>query len=190
MGEPLLKTTIRAGDPKIDPSDVLKRYELYLPEMRETQMAIINMGETRGYVIDVFGRRYHVQRQAPHKLVSYLCQGTVAGIKKISMHRLRPLFSNRRSRMALDIHDEIDFMMFPEDAELFRHITPTMEDFPQFGGIPMTTDCKGGFDLLNVSKMTTGEAVAFIRTQQTKGIPCRQTTNKHQLALPANLILP
>lgn len=166
MGEELLKATIIAGDPKINPDDVLKRYQKFLPEMRDTQMAIIEQGRKRGYVRDVFNRRYHYQRQAPHKLVSYLCQGTVAGMKKISMARLRHIFEMVRSRIALDIHDELDFVMFKENAELFRNVQPIMEDFPQFGGIPMTTDCKGGFNLLDMVKMNTEEAIEFIRTHK------------------------
>jgi DNA polymerase-1 len=164
MGEALLKTTIKAGDPNIDPTDVLSKYKKFLPEMKDTQKRIMEKGKARGYVVDVFGRRYHYQQNAPHKLVSYICQGTVAGMKKRSMARLGPLLQNTQSRVGLDIHDELDFMMFERDAELFRQFKPIMEDFPEFKGIPITTDCKAGFDLLNTRKMTQDETVEFIKT--------------------------
>lgn len=164
MGEPLLKATIAQGDPKIDPTDVLYRYEQFLPEMRDTQQRIIAQGKACGYVTDVFGRRYHYMVEAPYKLVSWLCQGTIAGVKKTSMARLKQFFYTSRSILNIDIHDELIFNMFREEAELQLRVRPIMEDFPQFGGIPMTTDCKAGFDLLHVKTVNEIELQHFIKT--------------------------
>jgi DNA polymerase-1 len=166
MGEPLLKATIAHGDPNIDPSDVLYRYEQFLPEMRDTQQRIIAKGKACGYVTDVFGRRYHYMREAPHKLVSWLCQGTIAGVKKKSMARLKQIFYTSHSVLNIDIHDELVFNMFREEAELQLQVRPIMEDFPQFGGIPITTDCKAGFDLLNVKTVNETELQHFIKTHE------------------------
>lgn len=167
MGESLLIETIRQGDPTIDGRDVLRRYEQYLPEMRSTQQDMISKAARKGYISDVFGRRYHYLENAPYKIVSYICQGTIANIKKIAMVRTGRLLKGTRSSVGggLDIHDELVFNMYPEDAWLALKFKKVMEDFPQFGGIPITTDCKAGFNLLDMYPSKNGdECEAFIRT--------------------------
>jgi len=166
MGPPLLMQTIRSGLPDVNAKDMLQRYERMLPEMRETQNAIKRKGALQGYVTDVFGRRYRYLSDAPHAIVSWLCQGTLANVKKTAMIRVHNILREFRSCLSIDIHDELVKNMYPGDGHLLRPIKEQMEDFPQFGGIPLSTDCAAGPNLLDLKKMNLEEVIHYIDNPQ------------------------
>jgi DNA polymerase-1 len=157
MGDELLKQHIKKDCD--EPAEVLKRYERMLPEMRYTQHAIKDTAKRRGYVQDVFGRHYRYLVERPHAIVSWLCQGTVANIKKIALNRTRNVLRNEgaRSGIVMDIHDQLVFDMYPEDAKLVYEIKRQMEDFDGFSGIPIITDTACGPDLLQQSDLSIDE---------------------------------
>jgi len=142
----------KLGDIKVE--DIIPRYERAIPEMRGTQKLIQTVGEMRGYVRDVFGRRYrYAEHIGAYILVAWLCQGTVANIKKYALARCDHLLEGRKSRICLDIHDELVFDFFPEDISLIPDIKTEMERFPEFG-VPTEVEISGGPNLLMLKKMT------------------------------------
>lgn len=160
MGDELLKTRIRIYNPQ--PGDVLAKYERLLPEMRETQWRLKSLAAARGYLIDVFGRRYRYLPERPHAVVAWLNQGTAANIKKAAMVKTDKILEGHRSGLALEIHDELVFEIFPEDAYLARDIHTAMEDFHQLGRIPVLTDIAVGPNLLKQKDTTVEEAIEYL----------------------------
>ncbi len=135
------------------PEGIIRRYEAGLPEMRETQRRIKNRGSTRGFVQDVFGRRYrYVQEIGSYILVAWLCQGTAANIKKYALSRCDEILKGRRTNIIADIHDELVFELFPEDEELVPKIITEMERFPQFS-IPIPVSMARGPNLLDMKEI-------------------------------------
>jgi len=162
MGNDLLITRIKIYHP--NPHEVLEQYEKLLPEMRETQRCLKAYAAEKGYLIDVFGRRYHYLPDRPHAVVAWLCQGTAANVKKMAMVKTDCILEGRPSGLALEIHDELIFEIFPEDAELVKPIHSAMEDFDQLGRIPILTDVACGPNLLDMRDVTDEEAIEYLRT--------------------------
>jgi DNA polymerase-1 len=162
MGNPLLITRIKMYHDY--PHEVLRQYEKLLPEMRETQKRLKMTAAQKGYLIDVFGRRYRYLAARPHAVVAWLNQGTAANIKKMAMNKVAPILEGCKSGLEIDIHDELIFEMFPEDAHLAYDLHTAMEDFPQFGRIPIKVDTAVGPNLLDLKEVDTATAVDYLRT--------------------------
>jgi len=161
MGEQLLIKRLKIYHPR--PQEVLAQYERLFPETRETQKKIKSIAARKGYYIDVFGRRYRFLPDRPHAVVAWVCQGTAANIKKAAMVKTDPILEDRRSGLVIDIHDELGFEIFPEDAHLARDIKIAMEDFPQLGRIPVLTDTAVGPNLLDLKDVSVDEAVEYLK---------------------------
>lgn len=167
MGPNLLITRIRPFTK--EPEGVLERYENNLPEMRAFQHSVIRQSKLRGYVKDVFGRRYRYRPDKEYAAVSYLCQGTVATMKKIAAVRchkiLRPNWVTapqaKESYIDMDIHDQLVFSLYPKDAALLFQLREQMQNFPQFK-LPTSTDLSIGPNLFEQHKVSTEQAVDFI----------------------------
>lgn len=161
MGKTSLITRLKIYHPH--PERILALYEEMLPEMRKTQRVLKHIAANRGYLVDPFGRRYRYLPERPHAVVAWLCQGTAANVKKFAMEKTKPLLEGRRSGLVLDIHDELVFEIFPEDAELVMPIKAAMEDFDQLGRIPVITDTAVGPNLLDLKDVSVEKAVAYLR---------------------------
>ena len=159
MGDPKLIRTLKIHVD--DPQAVVKRYDTAVPELKATQQAIMRIGQRRGFVKDVFGRRYRLDPDKPYKLVAYLCQGTAANIKKIALVRVDDIWEGYRSRICLDIHDEIISIVWPEDAKVLGDIKIAMEDFSQFD-VPIITNVSIGRNLLEMEEVTLEEAITRV----------------------------
>lgn len=131
------------------PGSILARYEANFPEMRLTQRRMIATAEKRGYLQDVFGRRYRFVSDFPYKIISWICQGTAANIKKNSLLRTNGPLQGKRTKLVLDVHDDLIFETYPEDAYLLPSFKREMEDFPQLD-VPMTVSASTGYNLLEM----------------------------------------
>jgi len=160
MGNALLIKRLKIYHPR--PQDILRQYENLFPEMRETQRRLKTIAARKGYVIDVFGRRYRFLPDRPHAIVAWLCQGTAANIKKMAMVKTDPIFEGTRSGLVIDIHDELGFEVFPEDGHRAGDVKTAMEDFPQLGRIPVLTDTAVGPNLLDLKDVNVDEAVEYL----------------------------
>lgn len=157
MGKDLLVKRMKLYHP--NPIEILRQYERMFPEMRQLQRAMRKLGTTKGYVIDPFGRRYHYQVERPHAMIAWLCQGTAANIKKFAMKKTDDVLvkAGARSGLCLEIHDELVFEIYPDEADLIIDIHKAMQDFDQFG-IPILTDVAVGPNLLKLDEVTIEEA--------------------------------
>ncbi len=162
MGKQLLITRLKIYHP--NPGGILEQYELMLPEMRETQGRLKRIAAAKGYLIDPFGRRYRYLPERPHAVVAWICQGTGTGnIKKLAMVKTDPILEGRRSGLVFEVHDELVFEIFPEDAAYVGDIKRAMEDFNQLGRIPIITDCAVGPNFLDLKDVEVDEAVKYLK---------------------------
>jgi len=162
MGKPLLITRIKMYHEH--PYDVLDLYERLFPEMRETQKRMKMIGAQKGYIMDPWGRRYRFQYDRPHAIVAWVCQGTGTGsLKKAAMVKVDPILEGRRSGMVFEVHDELVFEIFPEDADLTLDIHHAMEDFHQLGRIPIIADTAIGPNFLDLKDVTAEEGVKMLK---------------------------
>ena len=84
-----------------------------------------------------------IQQGAEREAINMPIQGTNADIIKIAMIRIDALLreKNMKSKMLLQVHDELVFNIVPEEKEfLFREIPHIMENVLQNAPIPLKVD--------------------------------------------------
>ncbi len=150
MGKPYLNQMLKPEG--VTANNMLPRYEANFPEMRITQRRMENAGRSKGYITDVFGRRYRYVPEWGYKIISWICQGTAANVKKTALIRTTKLFAERRTKLVLDIHDDLTFETYLEDLEFLNPVKQMMEDFPQFD-VPLPVKCSIGRNLLEMEEV-------------------------------------
>ena len=116
----------------------------------------IAFARENGYVETLFGRRRYlpdinarnatVRALAERNAVNAPIQGTAADIIKLAMIRLDKRLSEEslKSRMVLQIHDELLFDAIPEEVErLERIVVEEMENVLKLS-VPLTVECSAG----------------------------------------------
>lgn len=137
----------------ISSDSILPRYEAKFPEMRITQTKMINTARQRGFITDVFGRRYRFIPEWGYKIVSWICQGTAANVKKTAMIRINKLLQGKRTVQVLDIHDDLTFETYPEDVMHLNTIKHLMEAFSEYFTVPLPAECSIGHNLLEMKEI-------------------------------------
>jgi DNA polymerase-1 len=80
---------------------------------------------------------------AERQAVNAPIQGTAADMIKLAMIQLTPVLAGRKSRMLLQVHDELLFELAEGEEELIEPIRTTMEDALPLK-VPVEVDAKVG----------------------------------------------
>ncbi|MBV9805261.1 MAG: DNA polymerase I, partial [Solirubrobacterales bacterium] len=119
----------RLDIPQEEAEEFIKRYMAGFPAVARWIEETIEQGTEHGYVSTLFGRRrqvpelrarrWELRRQGERFAVNMVIQGTAADIMKVAMVRCDQAIKEAglRSRMILQIHDELLFEGPPEEAE-------------------------------------------------------------------------
>ena len=130
------------------------------PKVKEYMEQAKEEARTKGYVQTLFGRRRYlsdinsrnatVRGFAERNAINAPIQGTAADIIKVAMIRIARRFKAEgiRSKMILQVHDELNFSVFPEEKELVEHIVieEMQGAFPM--SVPLVADCGWGSNWL------------------------------------------
>ena len=123
--------------------DLINRYFAKLPRIKKFKNDVINAGKARGYVFNWFGRRCHIaSSDMAYIMPNHLIQGGCADVVKIAMNRIddEAKRTKVKSRMLLQVHDELLFKFVPEEAELIQDYRKIMESvYVGKTGIKLTT---------------------------------------------------
>lgn len=87
--------------------------------------ALISTVEKRGYIVNPFGRRLLLpvgKNAGSFQIPNHYIQGGCGDIVKIAMVRLAPFLKPYKSRMLLQVHDELVFELHKDE----RHIVPDL----------------------------------------------------------------
>ena len=157
-----------AKELKIDRAEAKHYIDSYFeryPQIHLYQAALIKQGRTDGYVSTLFGRRrylpelsnsnFNIRSFAERMAINMPIQGSAADIIKIAMVRLYEQMRRQglRSKMLLQVHDELVFDMVPEEAEILPLLVKSvMEDAAQLS-VPLLTDMKIGGDWCDMRKI-------------------------------------
>ncbi len=131
-------------------------YFASFPAIRSFIDGSIAFAREKGYVETLFGRRRYLpdinarnvtlRQLAERNAVNAPIQGSSADIIKLAMIAIDEQLRARefRSRMVLQIHDELVFDTFPEEAEaLGKMVVEVMENVIQLS-VPLTVACQSG----------------------------------------------
>ena len=130
------------------------------PKVKEYMEQAKEEARTKGYVQTLFGRRRYlpdinsrnatVRSFAERNAINAPIQGTAADIIKVAMIRIARRFKAEgiRSKMILQVHDELNFSVFPEEKEqVERIVIEEMQGaFPM--SVPLVADCGWGSNWL------------------------------------------
>jgi DNA polymerase-1 len=124
----------RLDIPQEEAAEFIKRYMAGFPAVARFIEQTIEQGTEHGYVSTLFGRRrqvpelrarrWEMRKQGERFAVNMVIQGTAADIMKVAMVRTDAALAEAglRSRLVLQIHDELLFEGPAEEAERVRDL--------------------------------------------------------------------
>ena len=126
------------------------------PKVKEYINKSIDVARKRGYILTEFGRRRYlpdihsknavVRGYAERNAVNAPIQGTAADIIKLAMVRIDKRFEQEgiRSKMILQVHDELNFSVFPDELEKVKNIVVSEMEHAYKMRVPLIADCGEG----------------------------------------------
>ena len=150
----------RIGCSRSEAKELIDGYFLTYPKVREYMDKSIAMARERGFTETLFHRRLvlpdinsHnsvVRGYAERNAINAPIQGTAADIIKIAMVRVyrRLMADGYKSKMILQVHDELNFTVVPEEKErLQKMVIEEMQSACQLS-VPLIADCGWGTNWL------------------------------------------
>ena len=127
----------RLDCPRGEAAALIESYFTQFPGVKECMDKLVADARERGYAETLCGRRrmlpdlnsanFNLRAAAERTAINTPIQGTAADMIKIAMIRVAELLQGRRSRMIMQIHDELLFDLHHEEKEeLIPLITSTM----------------------------------------------------------------
>ena len=139
---------------------LIEGYFESFPKVKEYMEKAKEEARQKGYVTTLFGRRRYladinsanatVRGFAERNAINAPIQGTAADIIKVAMIRIHNRFKaeNIRSKMILQVHDELNFSVYPEEREqVERIVMEEMEKAFQMQ-VPLVADSGWGANWL------------------------------------------
>ncbi len=133
--------------------ELIDNYFLTYPAVREYMDKSVEAAREKGYIETIFGRRRYlpditsrnavVRGYAERNAINAPIQGTAADIIKIAMVRVARRFKEEgiRSKMILQVHDELNFSVFPEEEQRVRDIVIEEMEHACTLSVPLIADC-------------------------------------------------
>ena len=124
----------RLDIPRDEAKMLIDGYFQTFPEVHDYMEKSKEIARKQGYVTTLFGRRRYlpdinsansvVRGFAERNAINAPIQGTAADIIKVAMIHIFQRFKaeNIRSKMILQVHDELNFSVYPEEKEKVEHI--------------------------------------------------------------------
>lgn len=146
----------RMGVSRTEAKELIDNYFLTYPRIKEYMNESILLARERGYIETVFHRRRFlpdinsknsvVRGYAERNAINAPIQGSAADIIKVAMIRISQRFKDEgiRSKMILQVHDELNFSVFPEEKEQVERIVITEMEAAYPMKVPLRADCGWG----------------------------------------------
>ena len=140
--------------------ELIDSYFATYPRIREYMEKSVADAREKGYIETQFGRRRYlpdinsrnavVRGYAERNAVNAPIQGTAADIIKLAMIRIDRRFEQEgiRSKMILQVHDELNFSVMPEEEPSVRRIVIEEMEAAFFMQVPLLADCGTGANWL------------------------------------------
>ena len=116
----------------------------------------IERARMNGYIETIFGRKRFlpdinshnavVRGYAERNAINAPIQGSAADIIKVAMVRIYQRFQaeNIRSKMILQVHDELNFSVYPEERDKVQSIVIEEMEKAYLMQVPLRADCGWG----------------------------------------------
>lgn len=146
--------------PRSEAKQLIEGYFETFPGVRRFMDQSIEMAKEKGFVTTLFGRRRMlpditsrnavVRGYAERNAINAPIQGTAADIIKIAMNRIYRRFDREgiRSKMLLQVHDELNFDVVPGEEDAVARIVKEEMEAAFSGTVPLVADCGSGANWL------------------------------------------
>jgi len=140
--------------------ELIDGYFATYPGVRKYMDASIRMAREKGFVETMYGRKRYlpdilsrnsvVRGNAERNAINSPLQGSAADIIKIAMIRIQEAFEKEdlRSSLILQVHDELDFDVFPDELERVKQITKNEMEHATSLSVPLIVDMGEGTNWL------------------------------------------
>lgn len=145
--------------------EYIEKYFFRYPKVAGYQREIIAKGKADGYVETILGRRrylrdlnssnFNTRGFAQRMAMNTPIQGSAADIIKIAMLNIHREIKKQglRSKMILQVHDELIFDLALEEKELLTELVRTLMEDAIALSVPLTVDMKIGSDWYSMEKL-------------------------------------
>ena len=145
---------------RAEAKELIDGYFETFPKVREYMETAKALAREKGYAETMFHRRRYlpdinsrnatVRNFAERNAVNAPIQGTAADIIKLAMIRIHRRFEEEglRSKMILQVHDELNFSVVPEEKEIVQQIVISEMEHAVELRVPLIADCGWGTNWL------------------------------------------
>ena len=145
---------------RTEAKELIDNYFATYPKVKEYMNKSVDLARERGYILTEFGRRRYlpdinsrnavVRGYAERNAVNAPIQGTAADIIKVAMIRIDDRFTREgiRSKMILQVHDELNFSVYPEELDKVKQIVIEEMESAFRMSVPLVADCGTGINWL------------------------------------------
>ena len=141
---------------RTEAKELITNYFETYPRVKEYMQTSVERARELGYIVTEFGRRRYlpditsrnavVRGYAERNAVNAPIQGTAADIIKIAMIRIAQRFKAEgiQSKMILQVHDELNFSVLPEEFDRVKNIVIQEMEGAYTMSVPLLADCGEG----------------------------------------------
>ena len=146
----------RMNVPRSEAKELIDGYFETYPQVKEYMDQSIAVAREKGYIETIFGRKRFlpdinshnavVRGYAERNAINAPIQGSAADIIKVAMVRIYQRFKdeNIRSTMILQVHDELNFSVYPDEKEKVQQIVIEEMEKAYAMQVPLRADCGWG----------------------------------------------
>ena len=146
----------RMNVPRSEAKELIDGYFATYPQVKEYMDKSIERARENGYIETIFGRKRFlpdinshnavVRGYAERNAINAPIQGSAADIIKVAMVRIYQRFQSEgiRSKMMLQVHDELNFSVYPEEREKVQQIVIEEMEKAYAMQVPLRADCGWG----------------------------------------------
>lgn len=146
----------RLGIDRKEAKELIDGYFENYPHVKEYMDKSIQSAREKGYIETIFRRRRYlpdinsrnavVRGYAERNAINAPIQGSAADIIKVAMARIYRRFREEgiRSKMILQVHDELNFSVLPEEKEKVQQIVIAEMESAYKMKVPLLADCGWG----------------------------------------------
>lgn len=141
---------------RTEAKELIDNYFATYPKVKEYMEKSVELARQRGYIVTEFGRRRYlsdinsrnavVRGYAERNAINAPIQGTAADIIKVAMIRIDERFEREgiQSKMILQVHDELNFSVLPEEFDRVKQIVIDEMEHAFTLSVPLLADCGEG----------------------------------------------
>ena len=139
--------------PRKEAAEIIDNYFAQYPAVKSFMDGVIKSARSKGYVETLAGRRRHirdintanatVRSAAERYAINAPIQGSAADLIKIAMIRIEKLLRGKKTKLLLQVHDELVFDLHKDEHHLIEEIRELMQDALPLD-VPLLVDCGTG----------------------------------------------